>query len=133
MERVPAVILVEEQFEKLLSELTPSVELLQLAHAMFRDLWDGRLASAKGQARTIKLELAKADEAVEQLWIASWSQTELLSCAPMSARSRKSRFRRPYCWKESRLVVALCAASMKPLEPRLSTSETLESFGIPIF
>lgn len=57
---------IEAQFETLLSQLQPSREMFDMAHAMFRDLWDGRMTSAKSRAAALKLELQKVERGIEQ-------------------------------------------------------------------
>ena len=57
---------IEGQFEDLLKEMQPSANLLQAARAMFKDLWDHRLATGATRAKALKTELAKVTEQVEQ-------------------------------------------------------------------
>lgn len=58
---------VEGQFTELLSSLKPTPALLEVAAAMFRDLWNGRMTQASERATTIKIELAKVDRQIGQL------------------------------------------------------------------
>lgn len=44
---------VEGEFEALLRQLRPSEQLFDLAAALFRDFWDGRVASAATQAHSL--------------------------------------------------------------------------------
>ena len=57
----------EGDFAALLKELKPSAELMDLAAAMFRDLWDGRLAQAGQQAKSLEAQLRKLNTSIEQL------------------------------------------------------------------
>ena len=57
----------EGDFAALLRELQPSADLMELAAAMFRDLWDGRLAQAGEQAKSLEAQLRKLDTTIEQL------------------------------------------------------------------
>ena len=57
----------EGEFEGLLQTLQPSESLFKLAKAMFKDVWDMRLAQAAGMAKTIKTNVAKIDKQIEQL------------------------------------------------------------------
>ena len=56
----------EQEFEDILRRLTPSANLMALAHAMFSDLWHGRIAAAKAKAAAIEAELRKADKSIGQ-------------------------------------------------------------------
>lgn len=58
---------VEGAFEQLLKTLTPSEDLFALAAAIFRDLWDQRLASASQQKKTMAAELSQIDRKIAQL------------------------------------------------------------------
>ena len=58
--------MIETQFESLLGELRPSPALLKMTTAMFRDLWDGRIAAAMQQAKVIEFELKKIDRSIDQ-------------------------------------------------------------------
>lgn len=55
------------EFAALLKELKPSTDLIELAAAIFRDLWDGRLAQAGQQAKSLESQLRKLDTTIEQL------------------------------------------------------------------
>lgn len=57
---------IEGQFVDLLKGMQPSANLLQAARAMFKDLWDHRLATGAARIKTLKTELAKVSEQVEQ-------------------------------------------------------------------
>lgn len=57
----------EGDFAALLKELKPSVEQMDLAAVMFRDLWDGRLAQAGQQTKPLETQLRKLDTSIEQL------------------------------------------------------------------
>ena len=57
----------EGDFAALLRELKPSADLMELAAAMFRDLWDGKLAQAGQQAKSLESQLRKLDTSIEQL------------------------------------------------------------------
>lgn len=58
---------VEGQFEALLRDMKPTVELFDLAHAMFRDLWNGRIDSATTRAQALKIEMQKVDRTIGQI------------------------------------------------------------------
>ena len=57
----------EAQFANLLAEMKPSAELFALAHAMFADLWNGRLAGASAQTKSVEAQLKKLDASIDQL------------------------------------------------------------------
>lgn len=57
----------EGDFESLLAELQPSEGLFNMACAMFRELWDSRLASSRTQARSSQDEVRQIERQVEQL------------------------------------------------------------------
>ncbi|MBZ9650170.1 recombinase family protein [Sphingobium sp. 3R8] len=57
---------VEESLEALVSSLTPARELVQLASAMFRDLWDRRAKEAKERRTALKLETAAVEKKIGQ-------------------------------------------------------------------
>ena len=59
--------LIEGQFEELLRDLEPSANLFLTAKAMFKKLWDHRLASGEAQTRAFKGELQKTEKQIEQL------------------------------------------------------------------
>ena len=56
---------IEGEFEDLLKSLQPSANLFDAARAMFKDLWDHRLASGVARAKSLKLELSKVNQQVE--------------------------------------------------------------------
>ncbi len=58
---------IEGEFEELLSSLRPSEGLFNLAAAMFRDLWEAKLASARTQGVSLQQELKAVEKKVEQL------------------------------------------------------------------
>lgn len=58
---------IEGDFEALLKRLQPSDGLLAAARAMFRILWDGRLATAEAQKRSFKAEVTTIEKQVGQL------------------------------------------------------------------
>jgi site-specific DNA recombinase len=57
---------IEGEFEELLKTLQPTEKLARLARAMFKDLWNHRLAAAETQGQSLRTELAKIDRQVEQ-------------------------------------------------------------------
>ena len=58
---------VEGALETLVRSLTPAHELIQLAAAMFRDLWDRRAKDAKERRAALKLETAAVEKKIDQL------------------------------------------------------------------
>ncbi len=57
---------VEGALEELVRSLTPAHELVQLASAMFRDLWDRRTDEAKERRTALKLEKAEVEKKISQ-------------------------------------------------------------------
>ena len=57
---------IEGEFESMLMELKPAPGVFAVARAMFKDLWDHRLASAEARTSGLKAELAKIEKQVEQ-------------------------------------------------------------------
>lgn len=57
---------IEEEFEKPLHTMQPSPTLFKAARAMFKDLWDHRLATGAERVKELKAELGKANQQVEQ-------------------------------------------------------------------
>ena len=53
---------IEKDFEEVLKELQPSQRLVEAACAMFKDLWNHRLASGESRARALKKELANIEK-----------------------------------------------------------------------
>ena len=56
----------EGAFTELVRGLQPSVQLFTVASAMFRDIWNHRLASVETRNKTLKGELAKVEKQMEQ-------------------------------------------------------------------
>lgn len=57
---------IEGDFERLLQTMQPSVTLFTAARAMFKDLWDHRLATGAERTKALKAELVKVNSQVEQ-------------------------------------------------------------------
>ena len=57
---------VEGALEELVRSLTPARELVELASAMFRDLWDRRTKDAKERRTAFKLETAAVEKKIGQ-------------------------------------------------------------------
>ncbi len=57
---------VEDALEALVRSLTPARELVQLASAMFRDLWDRRAKEAKERRTAFKLEKTAVEKKISQ-------------------------------------------------------------------
>ena len=57
---------VEDALETLVRSLTPARELVQLASAMFRDLWDRRSREGKERRTALKLEKAEVEKKIDQ-------------------------------------------------------------------
>jgi site-specific DNA recombinase len=57
---------VEEALESLVRSLTPARELVQLATAMFRDMWDRRAKEAKERRTALKLEKVDVEKKISQ-------------------------------------------------------------------
>lgn len=58
---------IEGRFEALLSTLSPSENLIEVAGAMFRDAWDQQAAMAGQQVDLIKADLKQIDAKIEKL------------------------------------------------------------------
>ncbi len=58
---------IEGEFETLLSGLQPTEGLFNLAFAVFRDLWDAKLAGQRSQGGVLKSELALIERKVDAL------------------------------------------------------------------
>ena len=58
---------VEDSFAELLETLTPSESLMAVASAIFRDLWDQRIASGSDQKKSMVAELSQIDHKIAQL------------------------------------------------------------------
>ncbi len=58
---------IEGEFEDLLSTLQPSAPLLKVATAMFKDLWNERLAQSADMAKALKGELKALETKIEQV------------------------------------------------------------------
>ena len=58
---------IEGEFESLLRSLKPSEGLFNLAFAMFRDLWDAKLAGARTQGATLEKDVRAIERKIEQL------------------------------------------------------------------
>lgn len=57
----------EGEFEGLLQSVQPTEGLMRVASRMFADLWKAKLADATGQAKAMKLEIAKLEKQSAQL------------------------------------------------------------------
>ena len=57
---------IEAQFEAIVQRLQPSEELFSAARAMFKTLWDERIASTNETRRTLEAELSTIEQQVEQ-------------------------------------------------------------------
>ncbi len=57
---------IEEDFERLLHTMQPSATLFKAAKAMFKDIWDHRLAMGAERVKELKTELGKVNQQVEQ-------------------------------------------------------------------
>lgn len=58
--------LIEAEFERLLQGIQPTENLFKAARAMFKDLWNHRLASGTARAKALKAELTKVEQQVGQ-------------------------------------------------------------------
>lgn len=58
---------IEGEFETLLTSLKPTEGLFNVAFALFRDLWEAKLASQHSQGRTLKKEIALIERKVDAL------------------------------------------------------------------
>ncbi len=58
---------IEGDFEKLLQRLEPSEGLFKIAKAMFKDVWDTRLAQAADTSKTLKRDIHKIEKQIEAL------------------------------------------------------------------
>ena len=59
--------IIEGEFDAFLLSLKPTVELFNLAKAMFSDLWSYRLSLQKNHSKSLELEIKKAERKIEQL------------------------------------------------------------------
>ena len=57
---------IEEEFERMLQGMQPSATLFKAARAMFKDIWDHRLATGAERVKTLKADLGKVNQQVEQ-------------------------------------------------------------------
>ena len=57
---------IEGDFENLLRSMQPSTTLFEVARAMFKDIWDHRLASGVERTNALRAELGKVSQQVEQ-------------------------------------------------------------------
>jgi site-specific DNA recombinase len=57
---------VEGAFAELLKCMTPAPNLFRVARAMFRELWDGRLAHAAQTAASVKAEVSRLEKQTNQ-------------------------------------------------------------------
>jgi site-specific DNA recombinase len=57
---------IEGEFEELLRTITPSRNVLDMADAMFRDLWDSKRADVGGAAEQLRRELRRTEQQVGQ-------------------------------------------------------------------
>ena len=58
---------VEQEFEALLKSLRPSADLFELASALFRDLWEQRVAYSKAESKSMTAEVSQIDRKIDQL------------------------------------------------------------------
>ncbi len=56
----------EGEFEKLLRNVRPTENLFRVARAMFKDLWDRRLAKADAQSQALSAQLVKIEREVSR-------------------------------------------------------------------
>ncbi len=59
--------MVHKEFEAIIEGLQPRPELIAMAKAMFRDIWEQRLLSAKQQASKVKSDIKKLDAKISGL------------------------------------------------------------------
>jgi hypothetical protein len=57
---------IEDAFAELLRRLQPSADLLKVARAMFKTLWDNRLASQESRVKTLRADKEKVEQQIEQ-------------------------------------------------------------------
>lgn len=58
---------IEGEFEALLKDVQPTPALFKVATAMFRELWDHRLAQSQTQAKALGAQIIKIEKQVSQL------------------------------------------------------------------
>ncbi|MEZ5691646.1 MAG: recombinase family protein [Rickettsiales bacterium] len=58
---------IEGEFEELLATVQPTKGLFDVAHAMFKDIWNHRLTQGEKMKQTAKKEMANIDKQIEQL------------------------------------------------------------------
>ncbi|MEY8831433.1 hypothetical protein AB9K34_23935 [Sedimentitalea sp. XS_ASV28] len=74
---------IEEGFESLLRNMTPSRSLLSVARKMFADLWDDRLVRAEADEQDLKSASVKSSARVTRCSPESWRQRAFLSSRHM--------------------------------------------------
>lgn len=111
---------VEAEFASLLATLKPSAELFELAKAMFTDLWNGRLAEAGQQAKSLDAQLKKLDTSIEQL-VDRVVETD----SPALIKTYESRIRKMEAEKtELAERVASCGRPLKSFDETFRTACT---------
>ena len=117
--------MIEAQFESLLMTMQPSREMFDMAHAMFRDLWDGRIASAKSRAASLKIELQKVERGIEQ-----FIDRVMLSDSPSLVSAYENRIR---ALEEEKVAIreniAKCGTPLKSFDASFRTA--MEFLGNP--
>lgn len=58
---------IESEFAELLESMRPAEDLIRLADACFRDIWNARLAGSKDRAKSLEAETRKIDHDIGQL------------------------------------------------------------------
>lgn len=116
---------IEAQFEALLKEMRSSYEMFQMAHDMFRDLWDGRIASAKTRAAKLKIELQKVERGIEQ-----FIDRVMVSDSPSLVAAYESRIK---SLEEEKVAIreniAKCGTPLKNFDASFRTA--IEFLGNP--
>ncbi len=58
--------MLEGEFEKLLKRAQPHPQVMTIAAAMFRDLWDQKLAGVESEKKSLRVQIAKIDIQIGQ-------------------------------------------------------------------
>lgn len=109
---------IEGEFEALLHQLRPAPALFRVARAMFKDLWNQRLAMAETSRSGLEVELAKIEREVEQ-FLDRIAQAQL----PSVVTAYENRIRR----LEERKIeigerIAHCGRPLRSFDETLRTS-----------
>ncbi len=86
----------EGHFEDLLRDMVPSANLFRAASAMFKKLWDHKLASSQTRARHLQTELISVEKQSSSFLIVLSMRTGILSSRLTSVASRNWKIRKSF-------------------------------------